>query len=342
MSDQKLRVGVIGCGVGASHGFAYANSPEYDLVAICDIQPASFPRFYERSGVAPGSVKEYTDFRAMIEAENLDVVSVATPDDYHTDAVCFASDFGVKGILCEKPLASSIADADRMIATIERNGTKVSVDHTRSWYPNYQVARQSIRDGSFGGLTRIVAHMGGRRAMLFRNGTHIVDAICFFADASPAWVIAVHERGFEDYGTAYKGEGGKDPMLDPGSTLIIEFTNGVRAILNGAKHTPAIYEVELLGPGGRYWLKDSGGQAWRTDAPEGAPIDVPAPWPSGGAGDLGKCLVPAVQELAQMVLNDAPSSSPPQRARDVMEIMFAALQSQAQDNVKIHLPLPRG
>ena len=342
MSDQQLRVGVIGCGVGASHGFAYARSPEYALVAICDIQPASFARFYERAGVQPGTVSEHTDFRAMIEQENLDVVSVATPDDFHTDAVCFASDFGVKGILCEKPLASSLADADRMIATIERNGTRVSVDHTRSWYPNYQVARRSIRDGSFGGLTRIVAHMGGRRAMLFRNGTHIVDAICFFADATPAWVLAVHERGFEDYGTAYKGEGGKDPLLDPGSTLIIEYTNGVRGILNGAKHTPAIYEVELLGPGGRYWLNDSGGQAWRTDAPEGAPIDVPAPWPGGGVGDLGDNLLPAVQEMAQMVLHDAPSSSPPQRARDVMEIMFGALQSQAQDNAKVRLPLARG
>ncbi|MFN8516303.1 MAG: hypothetical protein U0232_28825 [Thermomicrobiales bacterium] len=42
-----------------------------------------------------------------------------------------------------------------------------------------------------------------------------------------------------------------------------------------------------------------------------------------------------------MVLHDAPSSSPPQRARDVMEIMFAALQSQSRDNVKVHFPLPR-
>jgi predicted dehydrogenase len=341
VSDQKLRAGVIGCGVGASHGYAYARCPEFELVAICDIQPASFARFYERTGVQPGSVNEYTDFREMIARENLDVVSVATPDDFHTEAVCLASDAGIKGILCEKPLASSLADADRMIATIERNGTKVSVDHTRSWYPNYQNARNSIRDGSFGGLTRIVAHMGGRRAMLFRNGTHVVDGMCYFADAAPIWVIAVHERGFEDYGTVYKGEGGKDPMLDPGSTLIIEYTNGVRGILNGAKLTPTIYEIELLGPGGRYWLKDSGGQAWRTDAPEGPPVEIPAPWASGGVGDLGDNLIPAVQELAQMVLHDAPSSSPPQRARDVMEIMFAALQSQSRDNVKIHLQLPR-
>ena len=90
----------------------------------------------------------------------------------------------------------------------------MAVDHTRSFVPNYSMSRKSIRNGDIGGLTRIVAHMGGTRAMLFRNGTHIVDLINFFADADPVWVLAVHEQGFEDYGTEYKGEGGKDPALD--------------------------------------------------------------------------------------------------------------------------------
>lgn len=341
MSSRKLRVGVIGCGVGIAHGFAYARCPEFDLVAICDIQPDAFARFYERAGIRVGTVKEYTDYRAMLEREGLDVVSVATPDDFHTDAVCAASDAGVKAILCEKPLASSLADADRIIATVERNGTKMSVDHTRSWYPAFQAVRKAVRAGAIGPLTRVVAHMGGRRAMLFRNGTHILDAMSYFAEASPAWVLAVHERGFEDYGTEYRGQGGQDPMLDPGSTLIIEYSNGVRGILNAAKHTPAIVEVDLLGPGGRYVLTQDGGSAWRTDAPEGPPREVAVPWTTAAAADLGENLIPAVRELARMVRDDAPSSSPPQRARDVMEIMFGALRSQAEGNAKIHLPLPR-
>ena len=106
-----------------------------------------------------------------------------------------------------------------MIETIEHNGTKMSVDHTRSWVPTYQSVRQAGREGQIGDLTRIVAHMGGSRSMLFRNGTHLVDAVCYFAEANPVWVIAAHERGFEAYGTEYKGKGGKDPSLDPASTL---------------------------------------------------------------------------------------------------------------------------
>ena len=80
-----------------------------------------------------------------------------------------------------------------MIETIEHNGTKMSVDHTRSWVPTYQSVRQAVREGQIGDLTRIVAHMGGSRSMLFRNGTHLVDAVCYFAEANPVCVLPMNE-----------------------------------------------------------------------------------------------------------------------------------------------------
>jgi predicted dehydrogenase len=339
--ERTLRAGVIGCGVGASHAFAYANSPEFDLVAVCDVDPNAFGRFYERSGVTRGSVREYGNHATMLAQEELDVVSIATPDDHHTEPVCAASEAGVKGILCEKPLASSLLDADRIIATCRRNGTRLSVDHTRSWYPQFQAVRAAVRDGAIGSVTRVSARLGGRRAMLFRNGTHLVDALCYFAEAEPVWVIAAHERGFEGYGPVYKGEGGKDPMLDPGSTLIVEFANGIRGTFDAAKNTPAIVEVDVTGTNGRYLISAIDGAAWTTEAPEGPPIEAAVPWTSTAPSNLGENLVPAVRELGQMVWHDAPSSSPPERSRDVLEILFGALQSQSQDSAKIRLPLPR-
>ncbi len=341
MAQDTLRAAVIGCGVGAAHGYAYAHAPEYALAAICDLQEDALARFYERSGVARGTVREYRDYRQMLEREQLDVVSVATPDDYHANPVCAAADAGVRGILCEKPIASSLRDADRMIETVERNGTRMSVDHSRSWWPSFQAVRRAIQAGEIGGLTRVVVHMGGRRAMLFRNGTHMVDAMAYFADSRPEWVIAAHERGFEDYGTEYHGQGGKDPMLDPATTLIVEFANGVRGILNAAKGTVAIYELDLIGPSGRYWLTQTGGAAWKAETPEGEPREAPVPWTEPPPADLGPNLVPAVLELAHMVRDGAASSSPPQRARDTLEILLAALLSQSRGSAKVVLPLPR-
>lgn len=341
MAAEKLRAAVIGGGLGGYHGYAYDRAPEYELVAACDINPAAFDRFYERAQIARGTIREYTDYREMFEKEQLDVVSVATPDQFHVDPVCDAAEAGIKGILCEKPLCTTLQDADRMVETIERTGAKLAVDHTRSWIPSYQAVRQAIRDGEIGGLTRILAHMGGRRSMLFRNGTHLVDAVCYFADADPVWVIAAHERGFEDYGTVYKGEGGKDPMLDPGSTIIIEFANGVRGIINSAKQTPQLFEFDLQGPNGRYWLTDRQCIVWKSAEREGRPEEVAPPDARGYLDFFGDNLIPAVQELAQMVWHDGPNSSPARRGRNSLEIMMAALLSQSRDSAKVQLPLPR-
>jgi len=342
MAEKKLRAAVIGGGLGGYHGYAYARSSDYELVAACDINPAAFDRFYERAQIERGTVREYTDYHEMFAQENLDVVSVATPDHLHVDPVCDAAEAGIKGIFCEKPLCTTLVDADRIVETIERTGAKMAIDHTRSWIPSYQAVRQSIRDGEIGGLTRILAHMGGRRSMLFRNGTHLIDAVCYFADAEPLWVIAAHERGFEDYGTEYKGQGGKDPMLDPGSTIIIEFANGVRALVNSAKQTPQIFEFDLQGPEGRFVLNDRTLTAWKSAEREGIPTAIDAPDARGYDAFFGDNLIPAVQEMAQMVLHDAPNSSPAQRGRNSLEIMLAALVSQSKDSAKVHLPLPRG
>jgi predicted dehydrogenase len=63
----------------------------------------------------------------MLAAERLDLVSVATPDDRHVGPVVAAAEVGAQGILCEKPLATALADADRLVAVAER--TPVLVDH---------------------------------------------------------------------------------------------------------------------------------------------------------------------------------------------------------------------
>ena len=163
----------------------------------------------------------------------------------------------------------------------------------------------------------------------------------FFANASPVWVIAAHEQGFEEYGPVYDGKGGSDPQYDPGSTIIIEYANGVRGIVNSAKLTPQIFEYDLQGPNGRYWLTDKHCTAWKTEQREGTPIQAPPPEGRSYIDPFGANLIPAVQEMANMVLHDAPSSSPPHRARESLEIMLAALISQTNGSAKIELPLPR-
>lgn len=339
----RLRAGVIGCGIGGYHAYAYHRNPDIELVAACDINPAAFARLYERGQFPIGTVKEYSDHRQMLAEQKLDIVSVATPDQYHVEPTIDAANAGVAAVFCEKPIASSLEDADRMIEALERNGTKGLIDHTRSMEPAYTTVRDQIRDGYIGKLTRIHAYMGGKRAMLFRNGTHLLGTVGFFAEADPEWVLAALDRGFEDYGTEYRGQGGRDPALDPGCSMILEYANGVRAVVNASKSTPSGLFLDLFGTRGRISVGDRETVAWQCPpgVDEGPLTAQPITWPQGLASDLGLLLVPAVEHLVRMVRDGETPNSPPRAARGVLEIMMGALQSQAQGMRPVRLPLPR-
>ena len=335
---SRLRAGVIGCGVGTHHAYAYQQHPGVELVSICDINPAIFEKLYAGAGVERGSVREYTDYKEMLRAEKLDLVSVATPDQYHAGPVTEAAAAGVAGILCEKPIASSLEDADRMIEAVTRYGAKMLVDHTRNFDPAYVEVRDRVRAGEIGQLTRMVAYLGGKRAMLFRNHTHLLGSICFFAESAPTWVIAALDEGFEDYGLEYKGEGGKIPALDPGVTLVINFANGVRALVMGSKRTPAFgVQVDLLGTRGRMIVGDKETRAWESTEEEGTLKEREVTWRQGIDGNLGQRLVPAVDHLIATIRDGVPLDSPPEAARDVLELMLAALKSQAEGMAPIKL-----
>ncbi len=186
-----------------SHAAAYHRHPQTEVVAVCDIRQEALDSFQREWADIWPDVRCYTDYRAMLAQEKPDLVSVCTPDHLHADITVDAANGGARAILCEKPIATTLADADRMLAAAETNNVLLSIEHTRRWSPIFLKARQMIRSGEYGPLRGITANLYSLRSMLFRNGTHLMDMICFFADADPAWVFAELEEGFA-YFTEYK------------------------------------------------------------------------------------------------------------------------------------------
>ena len=111
----------------------------------------------------------------------------------------------------------------------EASGAKALVNHTRRFDPYYRHAKWLIEQGKIGPVQQVLATMGGERAMLFRNGTHILDTTLFLIDETPAWVMAVFDEVDRDYGPTYKGDGGRNPATDPSASAIIGFPSGIRA-----------------------------------------------------------------------------------------------------------------
>ena len=197
----KNRVGVIGCrGIGVRHASGLVGLPNAELVAACDILETTLVDFKEQWKDHWSDIALYTDHEEMLAKEDLDIVTVATSDHRHADLVVNAANAGAKGIFCEKPMATNLADADRMLEAVERNGTILSIDHTRRWQPLWRHTKEEIVGaGEIGEVKYIIGTLNGGRAMLFRNGTHLIDAICYYAESDPEWVIAELEAGYEDY-----------------------------------------------------------------------------------------------------------------------------------------------
>lgn len=322
------RVGIIGCGnIGIRHasGLAGMNA---ELVAGCDILEEPLEKMKEKW---PG-INVYKDYREMLDKENLDIVTVATPDDIHDDPVVQAANAGAKGIFCEKPMATSLAGADRMMEAVKRSNTILSVDHTRRWMPLWRHIKENvIGGGEIGQVQYVVGTLSGTRASLFRNGTHLVDAICYMAGSDPEWVFAELEAGYEDY-YEYRGAGGHDPDLEPSASGYIHFKNGVRGFYTGtSKNTPdPKWRFEIVGSTAYILIADEAvlykrGKAEVIQAPE---------WPVSG--------IPAgVQELIRLVDKGGEPVSPARDAYLVLQVLFGFLESQCQGNAKVAIPLSR-
>ena len=344
------RVGIVGCtgiasaparnqshpifGAAAPHSHAagYSCVPATEVVAVCDLVPERTQDFVSKWQHQWPNITQYQDYREMLARENLDMVSVVTSDHRHADITIAAAEAGARAIFCEKPLATTLADADRMIAAIEEHGVYLSVDHSRRWQPQWYEARQAIRDGAIGKVRMVIGKLGGARAMLFRNGTHLTDAICFFADGEPEWLTARYDENFVDYGPRYAGDGGHDPATDPGANALILFANGVRALYVGEQNVATGFEVEVLGETGRIRLGNTA--AAEIETADGVQALAPATAAVSGSAA-------AIEELIALVegRGTLPQISGPYDGRRVVEVLVATVQSAASGGAPVTFPV---
>ena len=315
-----------------SHAAAYFRHPQTDLVGVCDIRQEQLDAFKEEWQDIWPEMHYYTDYKEMQENEKPDMVSVATPDHFHADITVNAAEGGAKAILCEKPLATTLEDVARMIAATEANDTLLSVEHTRRWGGTFHAVRELIRSGELGRLNGITANLLGPRSMLFRNGTHIVDTICFFAESAPQWVFAELEEGFSHF-TEYKGDGGKDPATDPAASGYIHFANGIRAFYNGLKTTSSSgSDWQLFCEKGRIDINNNTATVIESSFVSGSSRTILEPDEYMHTHQLG-----AVAELIDVLENGGELVSPGTEARKTVQILLMFLKSHELGNLRVDL-----
>jgi phthalate 4,5-cis-dihydrodiol dehydrogenase len=148
----RLRFGILGLGRAAAATVpALARRPDhFEIVAAADTNPAALITFQERFPAA----RAYADAESLCADEQVDAVYIATPTHLHTQHMLIATAAG-KHVIVEKPLAISLADADRMVEAVERTGVHLIVGHSQSYEPPIRAMRDLVRSGDIGRLRMI-------------------------------------------------------------------------------------------------------------------------------------------------------------------------------------------
>ena len=153
MSDKQLRIGLIGTGfMGRAHSNAYRKAPNFFdlgmepvLQAVCARSDGAAAAFADNWGFASSE----TDWRRIIERDDIDAVDICTPNDSHKEIALAAAAAG-KVIMCEKPLARTAAEGQEMVDAIEQAGVANTVWYNYRRVPAVTLAKQLIDDGRLG------------------------------------------------------------------------------------------------------------------------------------------------------------------------------------------------
>ena len=154
---KDIRIGLIGAGfMGKAHAVAFKNVPlvfgnepgRPILEIIADVDAQLVAKRAEEFGFA----RSTTNWRAVVEDPEVDIVDITTPNNLHAEIAIAAAEAG-KHIYCEKPLANSSADAARIVEAVEKAGVTSIVGFNYLKNPAQAFARQLIQAGELGDIT---------------------------------------------------------------------------------------------------------------------------------------------------------------------------------------------
>jgi predicted dehydrogenase len=152
---DRVRLAIVGCGnVSQLNGPGYLQHPRCDVVALCDTQPERAERRAREWGITP---RVYSDLKDVLADASVDAVELLTPTWMHADQIVAALAAG-KHVSCQKPLATTIVEADRIAAAVARARTTFRVTENFLYYPPILKAKELLDAGAIGTPSLVRIH----------------------------------------------------------------------------------------------------------------------------------------------------------------------------------------
>jgi predicted dehydrogenase len=313
---QTYRVGFIGCGgISRAHadGYKHAGNAQIEFVAGSDIHPEGEKarRLADESGI-----KLYADYHDMLHNESLDLISICTWPRGHCEATVAAAAHVVKGIMCEKPMAVNLEEADRMIRACDEAGVTLAIGHAHRFSPQAVQARALAQAGEIGTIKMIWGHCS---LDLMNNGTHVIDLINYLnGDADPLWVMGQIERHRN-----LEGRGNHpDMMVEDMAIGRVGYSNGVVGLIELGERADQAFAFRIIGSDGII----------EVNTPEGPPLKVLSGFRQRGwyAPELSVTrsnFHGEIEELIDAVEGRVVHRSNPKNARRALEIIMGIFES---------------
>ena len=258
---RDIRVGVVGYGGAFNMGQVHLNNMRragMTPLAAAEIDP---DRLAAAGKDFPG-IETYPSLAMMLKKSDVNLVTIITPHNTHAKLVLQALRAG-RHVVCEKPLAITTADCDRMIAAARKNGVIISAFHNRHWDGCILLAVKQIRAGVIGDVCRIEAHMGGygqpgdwwrssksiSGGVLYDWGVHLLEYSLQIIESDIVEVSGYAAKGFWAGKTRWKN----DTIEDEGFATV-RLANGawVTLTITDIDSNPKRGRLEITGTKGTY------------------------------------------------------------------------------------------
>ena len=267
VTSRPLRIGIAGCGaISRNHLEAFRALTDAVIVGVCDIDLQRAQETAQAWGI-PAAVTTVQELLGL----DLDIISVCTPHPTHEDVVLQAAAAGVH-VLCEKPISTELASAERMLKACDDAGVKLGVLFQRRFWPAAQRIRAAIDDGTLGrpimGQCSVMLHReseyysrdawrgtwaGDGGGVLMTQAIHYIDLLQWFmGDVA------------ELYGKINTYKHGANIEVEDSATAVITFTSGAMATLEASTAVSPSLGVQIRVTG------ETGASASLTEFPEGS------------------------------------------------------------------------
>jgi len=300
MADRKLGVLVHGAGwVSTQHIKAFVENPHTEVVAISSRRLESCRVRAEEAGLE--GVGLYDDYEVALKHDNVDIVSVCTPQRLHCENTIAAAESG-KHVVIEKPIANTLEEMAAMREAVRSAGVRTVVSFVLRWNPLFETIKAMVADGAVGQVYYTEADYqhdiaswwtGWEEARqletgvsaLVTSGCHAIDAARWFA-AQGQYEAAVPTEVFAYSGGYRKGQArefnylankwvdGKPLEYDDLEVALVRFSNGsmAKVSVNYGCIMPYTFPVEVFGDRGtikdnRIWSHKYPGQTSWVEIP---------------------------------------------------------------------------